>query len=136
MLQDLADDQHMQQHLHCKGQQLPPATWDSLLQGAVASSLVQAQQTPGTVLRLLQGDRLLHVLPLFIIRGEPVRLVMLLEQVATAGALEGGVGVGKLFYSGCCITSFARVYHAVRALGQVRRRTNSIVPRECSIADM
>lgn len=104
----------LSQHLHYQGQPLPTAAWHSLVQGGLANTLLQLQRTPGMALQLLAGEHVLHVLPMFVLRGEPVELVLLVEQLVAVAA-----GDKKVFYGGGCLASFADVYKHMRALGQV-----------------
>jgi hypothetical protein len=67
------------------------------------------------VLQMMQGERLKHVLPLFAFKGEPVRLVLLVELLfASDAAAAAG---GKVLYGGAELAAFESVYGAVRALG-------------------
>lgn len=114
--------QLLQQHLVCgDGQQMPTAAWDSLLQGGLARTVLQLQRAPGMAVQLLAGDRLQFVLPLLVFRGEPVRLVLLVEQfsaAAGAGGAAAGSSATQLFYSGVSLAGFSEVYGGMRALGQ------------------
>jgi hypothetical protein len=114
--------QLLQQGMQCDGQVLPAAAWESLLHGAVSRSLLILQRTPGMVLQLIQGERLQHVLPLFVFKSEPVRLVLLVEQLAAGSSAAeqlsaAAVGGGRVFYGGVQLAAFDDVYGAVRALG-------------------
>jgi hypothetical protein len=121
--------QLLQQGMQCSGQVLPAAAWESLLHGAVSRSLLLLQRAPGMVLQMLQGERLKHVLPLFVFKDEPVRMVLLVEQLsaaasgasaaAAAAAAAGVAAGGRVFYGGAELAAFEDVYGGVRALGPV-----------------
>jgi hypothetical protein len=80
----------LQQQLVCGGVQLPAAAAEAVLQGGISKSLLMLQRTPHLACQvLLGGERLLYAVPLFLYAGEPVRLVLLLELVATPGSPAG-----------------------------------------------
>jgi hypothetical protein len=114
--------QLLQQGMRCGGQVLPAAAWESLLHGAVSRSLLLLQRTPGMVLQMVQGQQLQHVLPLFVFKGEPVQLVLLIKQLAAAATSDAAgataaAGGSRMFYGGAQLAAFDDVYGAVRALG-------------------
>jgi hypothetical protein len=130
LLASARSQQLLQQGMVCNGQLLPAAAWESLLHGAVSRSLLLLQRTPGMVLQMVQGERLKHVLPLFVFKGAPVRLVLLVEQLSAAAAAvasdaaeptAAGAGstTSRMFYGGGELAAFGDVYGAVRALGPV-----------------
>jgi hypothetical protein len=80
------------------------------------------------VLQMVQGERMQHVLPLFVFKGEPVRLVLLVKQLAAAAtsdaagstaaaAAAAAAGGSRMLYGGAELAAFDDVYGAVRALG-------------------
>lgn len=102
------------EHLMCCGVQLPEASWEGLVRGGVEASLRLLRASPRVALPRLAAAgawRVEWLVPLRLMRGEPVRLVLVLEQ---------HVGVdGRQFYACSGMEAFEVAYVGLRAWDQV-----------------